>query len=507
MKKHSLTILLLSLFSVFFSQEMSRIKVDLNKLDFNTKLSEISSDYVDGNLIYFQNKKAIKKYSEFYDLFMLDSSSLASSKGDRKKVSLTKQLTIVTDYHEGPCFVDEENDRIYITISSLDKKGMKREKKLNNLNKNRLRIVEGDFKNGIISNLKEFEHNNPIYNVGHASYSKFTKRLYFISTMPGTIGGSDIFYSVKKTDGSWGKPINVGRRINSGGSELFPYAKNGILFFTSNGQKNQVGQDLDIYFIKESELTTKNPTALVGANSSYDDYAVCFNNNEGEYEGFFTSNRDNKFSGNDDVYGFKITNVEYSKTYDLLVNVTNNDKLLRTGQLTLMNSEGEELETVGIKKEGFNLKALEKGKEYQLAYSNSDFSRIFDLPINYYSSFVAESFDIETDAIFKDTLLVDNIDVLVNKLDSTEKIVAKVEPNVKVISNPEIITNLDPKVSVIENPQVVAKVEPNVKVIEDPEVIAKVEPKVLLKVEDKIPLKKDPIKPKVVDPLIIADTA
>lgn len=428
MNKIIIILIVFLAFESSYSQDMKRIKVELNKLSFNTSLSEISCDYVEGSLLFFQNKKAIKKHSQYYDLFMLDSLNLDLKDGDKNKINLTKKLGIVTNYHEGPCFVDEINNRIYITVSSLDKKGMKREKKLNTVDQNRLRVLEGDFKDGVISNLIEFPHNNPSYNVGHACFSNSTKRLYFVSTMTGSYGETDIFYCSKKADGSWGKPINLGKRINSSKSELFPYVKNGVIFFASDGQRKKVGQDLDLYFVKESEISRKFPTELVGANTNYDDYAICFNNNELEFEGFFTSNRNNKFSTDDDVYGFKITNIEYEKTYDLSVKISNEDKFLASGKTILIDDDGNEIETSRIKKKKFNFSNLEKGKKYKLGFSNNEFSRLFDLPVNYYSGFVTESLDIESDAIFSETLLVDHINILVNKLDNTEEEIVLINP-------------------------------------------------------------------------------
>ena len=496
MSKPLLFIFAFLFFSLSYSQDMSRIKVVANKLDFNTSLSEISADYVDGQLLYFQNKKAIKSYSQYYDLFMLDSASLESKKGDNNKVSLTEQLTIITNYHEGPCYVDEINNRIYITISSLDKKGMKREKKLNTLNKNRLRLLEGDFKDGIISNLKEFSYNNPIYNVGHATYSNATKRLYFVSTMPGTIGESDLFYCEKKGDG-WAEPVNLGKRINSLKSELFPYVKNGILFFASDGQRNQVGTDLDLFFVKELEIMTHFLTELVGANTLNDDYAICFNNNESEFEGFFTSNRNNKFSGNDDIYSFTITNVDYDKNFDLLVKFTNNGEYLTTGTTTLMDDEGNEISSKEIDKTEFNYYKLERGKQYQIAFNNDEYTRLFAFPVNYYSGFVSETFDLENDAIFNDTLLVDNIDVLVDKLDSTEKVIAKVDP----VIDEKKVTELDPKIEEKKETELVAVVDDQKTNIKDITEIPVVVPKKdnLIKDEGIIETVKAKTDPVVID--------
>lgn len=428
MRYISCLLILISFHLDLKAQNFDNVTVEIDKLEFNTGLSEISSDYFEGSLYYFQNKKAVKRYSQYYDLFRLDSTSLNMLAGDKNKISLTEQLTIVTNYHEGPCHIDEINNKIYITISALGKTEMKREKKLNTLGSNRLRLLEGDYNNGIISNLVEFPYNNPVYNLAHATYSNATKRLYFASSMPGGSGGSDIFYCVKNPDGSWGLPVNIGKRVNSSENDMFPQVKNGVLFFATNGQKKQVGQDLDIYYIKEANLLTENPKPLEQLNSANDDYAICFTDNPSTFEGYLTSNRNNAFSDNDDIYHFEINNVVLEKTYDLYAKVMNNEVFLNEGNATLLDEMDNELVTIPMNNNrSFYFPELEKGKLYKMKYSNSSTTRNFLIPINYNSSISNETFHLENDAQFEDTLLVNTVDVLVNKLDQEER------KNVKVI--------------------------------------------------------------------------
>ena len=52
-----------------FSQNFVESKVSINKLEMNTSLSEISCDYFEGDLFYFQNKRVLNRNSQYYDLF------------------------------------------------------------------------------------------------------------------------------------------------------------------------------------------------------------------------------------------------------------------------------------------------------------------------------------------------------------------------------------------------------------------------------------------------------
>ena len=70
--------------------------------------------------------------------------------------------------------------------------------------------------------------------------------LYFISDRPGGIGNRDIWMSYKSPDGEWGKPVNLGNKINTGADEVSPFIhSNGqTLYFSSVGYPGFGGYDL-----------------------------------------------------------------------------------------------------------------------------------------------------------------------------------------------------------------------------------------------------------------------
>jgi outer membrane protein OmpA-like peptidoglycan-associated protein/tetratricopeptide (TPR) repeat protein len=72
--------------------------------------------------------------------------------------------------------------------------------------------------------------------------------LYFASSMPGGLGGIDIYVSRRQQNGQWGKPENLGPSINTAGNESCPFihADNQTLYFTSNGHQGYGGDDLFI---------------------------------------------------------------------------------------------------------------------------------------------------------------------------------------------------------------------------------------------------------------------
>ncbi len=71
--------------------------------------------------------------------------------------------------------------------------------------------------------------------------------LYFASTLPGTQGGYDIWYSIKTTDGNFTRSFNLGTRINGEGDDITPYyyQQANELYFSS--EKPQGYGGLDVY--------------------------------------------------------------------------------------------------------------------------------------------------------------------------------------------------------------------------------------------------------------------
>jgi len=70
--------------------------------------------------------------------------------------------------------------------------------------------------------------------------------LFFVSNRPGGMGGMDIWYSVRGSDGRWGRPVNPGKTINTAGDEFSPfiYFNSKTLYFSSNGRESFGGHDI-----------------------------------------------------------------------------------------------------------------------------------------------------------------------------------------------------------------------------------------------------------------------
>src|SRR5690606_22592519 len=73
------------------------------------------------------------------------------------------------------------------------------------------------------------------------------KTLYFASKGHNTVGGFDIFKSVRDDSGQWSAPVNIGAPINSSGDDIY-YVENseGTLAYYASMRPGSFGY-LDLY--------------------------------------------------------------------------------------------------------------------------------------------------------------------------------------------------------------------------------------------------------------------
>ena len=85
------------------------------------------------------------------------------------------------------------------------------------------------------------------------SLSADGRLLFFSSDRRGGLGGNDIWYSVRNTDGSWSDAKNLGAPINTPKDEISPFLffNNETLFFASDGHLGFGGMDIFLSRISE----------------------------------------------------------------------------------------------------------------------------------------------------------------------------------------------------------------------------------------------------------------
>ncbi len=191
------------------------------------------------------------------------------------------------------------------------------------------------------------------------AYSPDGKTLYFSSNRKGgAVGGNDIYFS-KLNQGTWSRPQNLGKLVNTVGDEMFPYvAPDGRFFFASSGHQGLGG--LDIFVVDTVQVgmdtVTKKPILQakiknVGTpmNSSADDFGIAY---KSKVSGYFSSNRSGG-KGDDDIYYFYNDSLDVKKTVTYYlrgttysVNIKNEQKTLTSVNVKLSDNNGTPIDSL-----------------------------------------------------------------------------------------------------------------------------------------------------------------
>ncbi len=139
--------------------------------------------------------------------------------------------------------------------------------------------------------------------------------LFFSSNMQGSVGGMDIWYTVRPVTAKvseFAMPVNLGRDVNSVGNEITPFfsVDEGTLYFASRGWASLGGYD--IFKSAGFEKEWSRPMNLgIPVNTSADDFG--YTAYPGGGAGFFVSNRvfgSKTNTRNTDIFEFGIANRE-----------------------------------------------------------------------------------------------------------------------------------------------------------------------------------------------------
>lgn len=278
----------------------------IKNLSINSEYSEFSPMFYDEDHLVFSSAKdsaflSTRRYKwnnqPFLDLYVAKINEESQELKDVIKFS----KKINSKYHEASVAFSQDNTTMYFTRNNYSTK-LKRDK--NGIN--HLKIFTSTKVNGEWSEAKELPFNSDSYSTGHPALSPDGKQLYFVSDMPGSLGGTDIFVVDVLGDGKFSTPRNLGPEINTKGREMFPFVNNKKLYFSSDGHVGLGGLDIYEVSIIEKELKgVKNLGQPV--NSEKDDFSYIVN--EETQMGYFASNRLGG-KGDDDLYSFKRLVVE-----------------------------------------------------------------------------------------------------------------------------------------------------------------------------------------------------
>ena len=196
-----------------------------------------------------------------------------------------------TDYDEGACSLSPDGRTMYLTQCQTDPSYPRY-----------AQIVTSNRADAAWGKTEELKiTNDTLSSYAHPAVSPDGEWIYFVSDMPGGLGGLDI-WRARITATGLGGVENLGEPINTPGNEMFPtFRPNGDLYFSSDGHPGMGG--LDIFIAspgKDGRYKIEHPGYPL--NSQGDDFGMTF---EGVHNrGFFSSNR-NDGRGWDKIYSFE----------------------------------------------------------------------------------------------------------------------------------------------------------------------------------------------------------
>lgn len=294
-----------------------------NAVYLNTENAEFSPTYYKDGIVFASDQKQHgpidkqtgERYLELY-YSKLDSNG-DPSEPKEFSIELNSRL------HEAATTFSSDKEQIYFTRNN-QQGGFALENKKRVVQMKLYQADQGKFD---WENVRELEFNGENFSCMHPTLSPAGDRMYFASDMPGegARGDMDIYVVEWEGDG-WGRPQNLGPKINTPAKEAFPFIHDsGVLFFASQGHNGIGGYDVYMVNLAEEEEET---VINLGKpfNSVKDDFGFILSR-DGQ-TGFFSSNR-SEGKGRDDIYGFQALDGIKSmrKTFKLntIVEVTDMD--------------------------------------------------------------------------------------------------------------------------------------------------------------------------------------
>lgn len=374
MKNNLLLVLFLISISIFSQTTVGDYKVE--NLDSNSSNKDFGTTFFGENKIIFSSsrKNGILKpkwkgdKQPFLNLYegTIEANGNVS---DVKKFS----NRLNTKFHEASASFTPDQKEVFFTRDNYyNSKLGKNDEGITNLAIYKASVAP----DGSWSDVRSLPFNNVKYSIGSPSVSKDGKKLYFASDMPGSLGLTDIYVVDILENETYGIPKNLGKKINTTGSDNFPFIdKENVLYFSSDSRKGGMG-GLDVYAVKIYDSSISDVLHLGSpVNSLADDFAYILKN--GINEGYFSSNRDGG-KGDDDIYHFKASpplKIECDQV------VTGAVKDLKTGDfvdgavIVLFDDKDGEVKSITTEVDGSYKFTVDCKKSYKIVASKENYKQ------------------------------------------------------------------------------------------------------------------------------------
>jgi len=238
-------------------------------------------------------------------------------------------------------------------------------------------IYYSDFKGNKFQLLEQVDLKgiNSEYWETHCAVTPDGKNIYFVSERPGGYGGRDIYRLVKLADGTWSEPINLGPTINTANDEESPFLAidNKTMYFASNGPTSMGGFDIFVS-VRDDQNVWSTPINLgYPINSTGDDlfYTTTMNG----YKGFLSSFRKNG-NGEKDIYEIENDYMGVQNVIVLTGNIhTLGDEVLHDSAHVVLKCKSclESYMKVPLRaRDGAFVQTLERCSEYEIIFMKNE---------------------------------------------------------------------------------------------------------------------------------------
>ena len=260
---------------------------------FNSRRAEYSPMLAgdDYDQLYFASTRSQAKGDELSGITGTKNADIFfSQKDDKGKWSKPEAIEtdLNTEFDEGACAFTPDFKTMYLTVCKTDPEYPRF-----------AQIATAQRSDASWGKATELEiTKDTLSTFAHPAISPDGMWLYFVSDMPGGLGGLDIWRVMLTTSGLGGLE-NLGAPINTPGDEMFPtFRPNGDFYFSSDGHPGMGG--LDLYFLSADDQKQIKHLGFP-MNSQGDDFGMTF---EGLHNrGYFSSNRGDT-RGYDHIYSF-----------------------------------------------------------------------------------------------------------------------------------------------------------------------------------------------------------
>ena len=333
-------------------------KYKVETLSINTNAEDFGTTYYKDKIVFSSSRATAKMIQRkdnwsgkpFLDMYVSDMD------GVQLKEPAIFDKNLNSKMHDGTASFNKDGTYVAFSTNNAHRK-----------NKGKvvqIQIYFSNYKDGKWSKEEPFALNSADYSVGLPCLTSDGNTMFFTSDMPGGFGKADIYKTTRNDKGEWGKPENMGNKINTEGNELFPFYEetNSILFFASNGLFGLGG--LDIFYTSLSKAGVGSVyNAGFPLNTKADDFAAIVNG--AVTKGYFSSDREGG-SGDDDMYAFDILKgLKVDKNVEGFAKDKNGSVIPNTF-ITILDDKDKVVDTLTTKDDGAFTFLVNPDKNFKL---------------------------------------------------------------------------------------------------------------------------------------------